>query len=88
NIGVYFQHRIWGTTSETGRVAPASGSAPYQVQASTRVASCVAGEKLQVSSSSSNDQAALTLDRAGARYTDKNGAVLTPPEGSDLVPRG
>lgn len=88
NIGVYFQHQIWGTTSETGRVAPASGSAPYQVQASTRVASCVAGERLQVSSDSSNDQAAVSLDRAAARYTDKNGKVLTPPEGSDLVPKG
>ena len=88
NIGVYFQHRFWGTTSETGRVAPASGSAPYQVQASTRVASCVAGERLQVSSSSSNDQAALTLDRANVRYIDKDGKVLTPAEGSDLVPKG
>lgn len=88
NIGVYFEHRFWGTRSETGRVAPASGSAPYQVQASTRVASCVAGERLQVSSSSSNDQATLTLDRSALRYTDKKGAVLTPPEGSELVPAG
>lgn len=88
NIGVYFQHRIWGTTSEAGRVAPTSGRAPYQVQASAQVASCVAGERLQVSSNSSNDQAKLTLDRGAVRYTDKNGAVLTPAEGSDLVPKG
>ncbi|SIR78948.1 Ig-like domain-containing protein [Microbacterium sp. RURRCA19A] len=88
NIGVYFQHQFWGTTSETGRVAPASGSAPYQVQASTRVASCVAGERLQVSSSSSNDLAAMTLDRTAVRYIDENGKTITPPEGSDLVPKG
>ena len=41
-----------------------------------------------MSSSASNDQATLTLDRSALRYTDKNGAVLTPAEGSDLVPAG
>ncbi|MCT2087244.1 hypothetical protein M3D75_14060 [Microbacterium enclense] len=87
NIGVYFQHEIWGTTSETGRVAPASGSAPYQVQATMRVASCVGGERLDVATNSSNDLAAMTLDRDAIRYTDKNGTVL-PTGGSNLVPVG
>jgi hypothetical protein len=88
NIGVYFRHQLWGTESETGRVAPASGSAPYQVQASTRVASCVGGENLQVSSSSSNDQAALTVDWDAIRYYDKNGAPLPTTDGSKRVPIG
>ena len=88
NIGVYFQHRFWGTTSETGRVAPASGSAPYQVQASARVASCVGGENLDVSRSASNDQANLTVDWDAVRYFDGNGAALPTHAGPRVVPIG
>lgn len=87
-IGVYFQHGVWQTTSEVGRVAPAAGSAPYQVQASARVASCVGGERLQMALSSSNDQAELTLDPSALRYIDEDGEVLTPAEGSTVVPIG
>lgn len=88
NIGVYFQHEIWGTTSETGRVAPASGSAPYQVQASARVASCVGGENLDVARSASNDRADLSVDWDAVRYYDKSGAALPTTAGSRLVPIG
>jgi hypothetical protein len=88
NIGVYFQQRLWGTTSETGRVAPASGSAPYQVQATAQVASCVGGELLEVTRRATNDQADLTVDWDAVRYFDDEGAPLPTVEGSRRVPVG
>ncbi|MDQ1074406.1 MULTISPECIES: Ig-like domain-containing protein [Microbacterium] len=87
-IGVYFEHELWGTQSETGRVTPADGSAPYQVQASAYVRSCVAGDKLDISRSSSNDKAVLTVDTSNAVFRDASGAVVPRAEGSDRVPVG
>ncbi|MFV9424411.1 Ig-like domain-containing protein [Microbacterium sp. S1037] len=87
-IGVYFEHELWGTKSETGRVAPADGSAPYQVQASASVRSCVAGDKLDISRSSSNDKASLDVDTSQAVFRDAKGAVVPRADGSDRVPVG
>ena len=88
DIGVYFRHRFWGTTSEVGRVTPADGGAPYQVQASAGIRSCVAGEKLDVSSSSSNDRAKMKGDSSNAVFRDGQGNRLTRPDGDDRVPVG
>ncbi len=87
-IGVYFEHELWGTKSETGRVAPAEGSAPYQVQASASVRSCVAGDELDISRSSSNDKASLDVDTSQAVFRDAKGAVVPRADGSDRVPVG
>ncbi|MDF2047465.1 hypothetical protein P2P98_14960, partial [Microbacterium sp. Kw_RZR3] len=87
-IGVYFEHELWGTKSETGRVTPADGSAPYQVQASAYVRSCVAGDELDIVTSSSNDKAVLKVDTSNAVFRDGNGAVVPRAEGSDRVPVG
>ncbi|WP_150953137.1 Ig-like domain-containing protein [Microbacterium testaceum] len=89
NILVYFQHKVWGTQSERGLVKPASGSAPYQVQASWKVSSCEAGGTLRAEGSSSNGKAALSLDYDGVVYKDKSGAKLPTTEGNPrLVPAG
>ncbi len=86
-IGVYYQHRIWGTRSGTAHVAPAPGSAPYQVQAAWRVASCVGGADLALSGTSTNGGAAITFDRTGLTYLDAAGAVLAHAD-SWAVPVG
>lgn len=86
-IGVYYQHRIWGTRSATAPVVAAPGSAPYQVQAGWRVASCVGGSDLQAVGSSTNGIATITFDRAGLTYIDAAGAVL-PHADSWAVPVG
>ncbi|MDF2991291.1 MAG: hypothetical protein K0S37_1805 [Microbacterium sp.] len=87
-IGVSFKHKLWQTTSEVGRVTPAEGSAPYQVQAAARVRSCVAGENLDVAYSSSNGIADMKADSSKAVFRDEKGNVLTRAEGSDRVPVG
>ncbi|KTS13166.1 Ig-like domain-containing protein [Microbacterium testaceum] len=88
NIGVYFEHEFWGTRSETGRVTPADGSAPYQVQAFAYARSCVAGDELDIVTGSSNDEADLDVDTSKAVFRDANGAVVPRAEGSDRVPVG
>jgi len=87
-IGVYFEHTVWGTRSEVGRVTPADGSAPYQVVGAARVRSCVAGEKLDIATSSSNDSAQFEVDTSEAVFSDEDGTTLPRPEGSDRVPKG
>ncbi|MDQ1176816.1 Ig-like domain-containing protein [Microbacterium sp. SORGH_AS_0421] len=81
-IQVYFQHDLWGTQSEYAPVTPASGSAPYQVLASWKVASCEGGKTLSASGSSSNDKAKVTFNYDNARYFDKNNAQLPRAEGA------
>jgi hypothetical protein len=81
-IQVYFQHQVWGTQSQYGAVTPASGSAPYQVQASWKVASCEGGKTLSANGSSSNDKAKVTFNYDNARYFDKNGNQLPRAEGA------
>jgi hypothetical protein len=91
NIQVYWQHRVWGTTSDKARVRPAAGSAPYQVTANWRMTACEGGENLTLASDSSNapdgGKAAITFDRTALRYFDADGREL-PHEDSWLVPVG
>lgn len=63
-------------------MTPASGSAPYQVLASWKVASCEGGKTLSASGSSSNDKAKVTFNYDNARYFDKNNAQLPRAEGA------
>jgi len=88
DVGVYFQHKFWGTTSEVGRVTPADGSAPYQVQASASIRSCVAGDELDISKSSSNGIAAMKSDTSNAVFRDAKGNKLPRADGDDRVPVG
>lgn len=90
---VRYTHRFWGTSTDWSRVVPASGSAPYQVQANWQLVSCVGGADLQVTGGSSNApngaQAAVGFDPSGLVFRDENGAVLpqTTP-GTWTVPTG
>jgi len=91
NILVYFQHQIWGTQSQRGLVTPASGSAPYQVQASWDVkqGGCVAGGTLTATGSSSNDKGKVAFDYANVQYLDKNNLPLAKDaQDSRKVPAG
>lgn len=71
-----------------GNVTPASGSAPYQVQATWSIGSCVGGSTLQRTSASSNSGAAITWSDANIRFLDADGAVLPYTAGSWTVPTG
>lgn len=86
-IGVYFQHNLWQTRSDRGVVKPASGSAPYQVQASARVDSCVAGSELKLGWKTSNGEARTSTDRSGVVYYDKAGKKLDATDPT-IVPKG
>lgn len=90
NIRVYFEHRVWGTPSEKALVAPASGSAPYQVQATWGVGTsgCTGGGRLTPTSSSSNDRARISFDFTDVRYLDSSRAVLPRGEDPAVVPVG
>lgn len=79
NIRVHYRHRLWGTTTNDARVQPASGSAPYQVQASWSV-TCEGGSALATSARSTDGVAAVNFANDALVYRDKDGAVL-PYEG-------
>ncbi len=87
NIGVYFQHDFWQTRSDRGVVEPASGSAPYQVQATARIDSCVAGSELKLGWKTSNGEARTSTDRSGVVYYDKSGQKLDASDPT-VVPKG
>ena len=87
-IRVRYTHTQWGTSSEWATVAPAAGSAPYQVRAAWQVASCVGGEQLQLAGSSTEGRAALTFDTTSAVFTDENGNVLPFDPALGVVPPG
>ncbi|MCM3613171.1 Ig-like domain-containing protein [Microbacterium enclense] len=89
NILVYFEHKVWKTQSQRGRVEPAAGSAPYQVQASWKVANCEAGGALRAEGTSAADRANFVFTYDDAVFRDKSGAVLPKTEGNPtLVPTG
>lgn len=91
NIRVYFENPRNGAQSERGRVAPASGGAPYQVQAtwSATSSACTGGGTLTPSGSSSNDVAKFTWDYSAVRYLDENRAELpVNAENRQAVPVG
>jgi large repetitive protein len=91
-VQVRYVHERWGTATPWADVAPAAGSAPYQVQASWRVTSCVGGGALGLQSDSSNDpaggKAAITFGFSGLRYFDSAGAVLPHTADTWSVPVG
>ncbi|MDQ1172736.1 hypothetical protein QE430_001043 [Microbacterium testaceum] len=86
-IGVFFQHNLWGTRSNRGVVEAAAGSAPYQVRASARIGSCVAGNPLTVRGDTTNDAGRTTVDISGVRYFDKNDRPIATTDPS-IVPNG
>jgi hypothetical protein len=87
-IRVRYTHTQWGTSSEWAAVTPAAGSAPYQVQASWQVASCVGGEQLQLSGSSTEGRAVFSFDVDSAVFTDEAGNVLPFDPALGIVPPG
>ncbi len=88
-ILVYFQHKVWGTQSERGRVEPAAGSAPYQVQAQWAVAACEAGGILSARGTSAADRADFAFAFGDVVYLDRSGNRLTrDPDAPERVPAG
>jgi hypothetical protein len=91
-IQVRYVHDIWGTSTPWATVTPRAGSAPYQVQASWSVSSCVGGSDLATAWSSSNApngaQAAVTFGNRNLRYLDATGAVVPHTADTWQVPRG
>lgn len=87
-IRVYFEHERTGKQSQRGAVKPASGSAPYQVQASAELSSCTVGQQVEATWSSSNGAAAGTADYSGVVYRDASGARVDPGETPRTVPAG
>lgn len=88
-IKVFFRHEVWGTESPRGPVTAAAGSAPYQVQAAWKLASCEAGGTLLAEGSSAREQATFGFVYADVVYTDENGATLSKnPDDPRIVPVG
>ncbi len=91
-IGVRYVHSIWGIATEWAAVTPRTGSAPYQVQASWSVASCVAGTPLTLVGSSSTDAAgngaSIVFGNDDLRYYDAAGALVLHDGGTWTVPSG
>ncbi|WP_295838724.1 Ig-like domain-containing protein [uncultured Microbacterium sp.] len=77
-IRAYFEHKDWLTQSERGDVKPASGSAPYQVQASWDVkqGGCVAGGTLTATGSSS-EKGTVSFDYSNVQYYGDGLLALT-----------
>ena len=81
-LQVQYCHTLWGTCGDPGAVAPAAGSAPYQVVATWRVASCEGGSPVQRTGTTSNNRGTLAFDFTTAVYRDVDGKALatTTPE--------
>ncbi|KRB38527.1 Ig-like domain-containing protein [Microbacterium sp. Root180] len=88
NIEVRYVHELWGTATPWAPVAPRAGSAPYPVQATWGVASCVGGADLPVGGSSTDGAAVFSFDNAGLVFYDEDDAVLTRTPGTWTVPVG
>ncbi len=88
NIEVRYVHRLWGTPTPWASVTPRAGSAPYQVQANWRVASCVGGSELVPAGDSSDGRAAFAFGNAGLVFTDAEGGVLERTPDTWTVPPG
>jgi hypothetical protein len=91
-IQVRYVHDWWGTTTPWATVTPRAGSAPYQVQASWTVSSCVGGGTLATRGTSSNapngSGAAFAFDTAGVHYYDDKGRDVTDTADPTAVPVG
>ncbi|MDY0910314.1 Ig-like domain-containing protein [Microbacterium sp. CFBP9034] len=88
NIQVRYVHRFWDSATPWAAVVPAPGSAPYQVQASWSVVSCVGGSDLVAAAQSTGGLAAIAFGNAGLTFYDKNDAVLTRTPDTWTVPQG
>jgi hypothetical protein len=90
-IQVRYVHEFWGPTTGWAPVRPASGSAPFQVNARWSV-NCVGGSELQRSGQSSNapsgQAAAITFANTNLRYFDANNQVLPHAADTWTVPTG
>jgi len=75
-IRVRYEHISGWWQSEWGAVTPASGSAPYQVQARWWLEPCTAGARLTAAGSSTGSLAAISFPIGTLTYLDALGAVL------------
>ena len=90
-ITVRYVHDRWGTATPWAQVVPAAGSAPYQLQATWSVQSCVGGSVLTTrgdSSATPLGKAAISFADAGLTFYDSSNAVLPYAAGSWQVPVG
>lgn len=90
NIEVRYVHRLWGTATPWATVAPRSGSAPYQVQATWGVPDrgCVGGSDLTVGGMSTDGAAAFAFGNAGLVFYDEDDRVLERTPDTWTVPVG
>jgi hypothetical protein len=88
NIEVRYVHRLWGTATPWAAVTPRAGSAPFQVQATWRVAACVGGSDLVPVGESSGDLAAFAFGNADLVFSDSAGNVLPRTPDTWSVPVG
>jgi hypothetical protein len=91
-IRARYVHEIWQTATPWSPVGPRAGSAPYQVQASWSVESCIGGGELIPRGSSSNapdgSGATITFGPQALLYYDVNGALLPHDPDTWTVPVG
>jgi len=90
-IMVRYVHDRWGTATPWAQVVPAAGSAPYQLQATWSVLSCVGGSVLTTrgdSSATPLGKAAISFADAGLTFYDSGNDVLPYVAGSWEVPVG
>lgn len=85
-ITVRYEHTSGWWQSAWGTVAPARGSAPYQVQARWWVDACNGGARLVPQSSSTDSAARVAFSAADLRYYDAAGAELAPGADPWIVP--
>ncbi|QIG38605.1 hypothetical protein G5T42_03135 [Microbacterium sp. 4R-513] len=88
-IQVRYVHDWWGTATPWSTVAPAAGSAPYQVQANWNADNaCQGGGKLSPRGTSTEGKAAISFGNGNLTYYDKNGKVLPHTADTWDVPKG
>ena len=87
-IQVRYVHERWGDATPWAAVTPRAGSAPFQVQATWSVPSCVGGAALVPRGESFENRAVITFDPSGLRYYDVANALLPHEAGTFTVPLG
>lgn len=85
-IRVRYEHLAGWWQSAWGQVTPAAGSAPTQLQARWSVGVCQGGSRLDLTGTSTGDQARIRFDLSGIRYEDAEGRVLASAGEADAVP--
>ncbi|MFT4214386.1 MAG: Ig-like domain-containing protein [Microbacterium sp.] len=85
-IRVRYEHESGWWQSAWGDVTAASGSAPYQVQASWALGSCNGGSQLEATGSSTGSRAAISFSTADIVYRDADGNVLAVGDDPWTVP--